>query len=224
MKKALMLLAGFLLIFAAIPSASAAVAKKSCICTKHYAPVCGIKRGAVRATTFGNYCMAKCARVKICAKGKCPSCPIFRLARPRPGCKYVWYWKGCCRYPRLICKHQKPYCTKLKCVKCSKRCIIKKRRCFDRAKKFGPKHVQIMRKRCANARFRAKHKCICAWAFRKAASHIILAGMRRCLFQRCKKMKCCKKGRKLCIPHRPGVLCKKAPCCRKLVCAPRRCH
>lgn len=48
------------------PNAQPRCVKKPCICTKHYRPVCG-----VNGRTYGNSCMARCARVRIRHQGRC---------------------------------------------------------------------------------------------------------------------------------------------------------
>lgn len=153
-------------------------------------------------------------------------CPVFRLARPKPGCKYVWYTRNGCKYPKLICKQRRPYCTKYRCRVCNKSCLLRKKACYNRARRFNMRDVAKVRARCKRIRVRpgTLWACLCSWANRKASNSVILRGMRGCYMKQCRKYRCCKTGRKRCYPHSPKVRCKKAPCCRKLVCEPRRCR
>lgn len=45
-------------------------AKKDCMCTMQYEPVCGCD-----GKTYSNPCMASCAGVKSYTKGECPGTP-----------------------------------------------------------------------------------------------------------------------------------------------------
>ncbi len=220
MRKISLLFASLVLGFLFIMPASA---DASCICTRQYAPVCARKGRTLK--TYGNSCTARCAKARVCAKGRCKACPVFRLIKPRPGCRYIWRWRGCCKYPKLICKNRRPYCTKIRCRACNRRCLVRQRACYNKARRFNSRDVARVRSMCRRIRTKAGlWRCLCAWAFRKASSAVILRGMRSCYMAQCRKYRCCRSGRKLCYPHPPNVRCIKAPCCRKLVCAPGRCR
>lgn len=197
------------------------VCKSGCFCTKIYKPVCARKGSSIK--TYGNACEARCARASVCAQGPC-RCPMFKLAQPRPGCKYVWYTKGCCKYPKLVC-NLKPYCTKERCSVCNKGCQAQQQRCYTTAKNLSYASVRAIRARCARAVPNTSlWRCLCSWAKRRAPENVILQGMRGCYLSQCRSYKCCRTGAKLCYPHPPNVRCVRAPCCRKLVCAPGRCR
>lgn len=228
MKKCLWAIPLVLLSFAYVPTVSA-----GCICTMIYKPVCG-----VNGKTYGNACSAGCAKVRVRCKGKCPCkrpCVCTKIYRPVCGANGKTYGNACsarCAKVRMLCrgkcpcKKGKPFCTRSRCRKCNARCQRAKRQCYLRARRFNSRSVLSTRKRCLSRRYPRTRtwRCLCAWATRRASASVILRGMRNCLLADCKSRRCCRNGRKLCYPHPPHVRCIRAPCCRKLVCDPRRCR
>ncbi len=67
------ILSSFLILSACSPakindSACKEAAKKDCVCTMQYDPVCGCDN-----KTYGNACVAACEGVKSFTKGECPT-------------------------------------------------------------------------------------------------------------------------------------------------------
>lgn len=67
--KRLIVLAGFIALFASCEKDKGCVAKPKadCVCTKEYVPVCGCN-----AVTYGNKCMAECDGITEYRSGECP--------------------------------------------------------------------------------------------------------------------------------------------------------